>query len=147
LPCATPARLNCVASAEECANSAAQARDINRDFWMSAGEAQAYGVVDAILGATEATAAVDRAEATLTAAPEAPGLTAEREARRAGNQHAQHSARLGRASDRRRRVSWRYEAYRVTRLRRSSRSRHSRRLDTKPRAPPKTLGAEQVAEA
>jgi ATP-dependent Clp protease, protease subunit len=37
--------------------------DINRDYWMSAQEARAYGVVDAIVGQTEATAAADRAEA------------------------------------------------------------------------------------
>jgi ATP-dependent Clp protease protease subunit len=38
-------------------------RDINRDYWMSAHEAVAYGVVDQIVGQTEATAAADRAEA------------------------------------------------------------------------------------
>src|SRR5690349_5379150 len=38
------------------------AADINRDYWMSAQEAQHYGVIDAIVGATEATAAADRAE-------------------------------------------------------------------------------------
>src|SRR5919197_5719789 len=39
------------------------ARDINRDYWMSAKEAQEYGVIDMIVGQTEATAAADRAEA------------------------------------------------------------------------------------
>jgi ATP-dependent Clp protease protease subunit len=39
------------------------ARDINRDYWMSAQEAQAYGIIDLIVGQTEATAAADRAEA------------------------------------------------------------------------------------
>jgi ATP-dependent Clp protease, protease subunit len=38
-------------------------RDINRDYWMSAPEAVAYGVVDMIVGGTDATAAADRAEA------------------------------------------------------------------------------------
>ena len=38
-------------------------RDINRDYWMSAQEAQAYGIIDLIVGQTEATAAADRAEA------------------------------------------------------------------------------------
>src|SRR5947207_10742057 len=39
------------------------AADINRDYWMSAQEAQHYGVIDMIVGQTEATAAADRAEA------------------------------------------------------------------------------------
>jgi ATP-dependent Clp protease protease subunit len=38
-------------------------QDINRDYWMSAQEARDYGVIDAIVGQTEATAAADRAEA------------------------------------------------------------------------------------
>ena len=37
--------------------------DINRDYWMSANEAREYGVIDMIVGQTEATAAADRAEA------------------------------------------------------------------------------------
>jgi ATP-dependent Clp protease protease subunit len=37
--------------------------DINRDYWMSAQEARDYGVIDMIVGQTEATAAADRAEA------------------------------------------------------------------------------------
>src|SRR5437899_6207112 len=37
--------------------------DINRDYWMSANEARDYGVIDMIVGQTEATAAADRAEA------------------------------------------------------------------------------------
>jgi ATP-dependent Clp protease protease subunit len=37
--------------------------DINRDYWMSATEAREYGVIDMIVGQTEATAAADRAEA------------------------------------------------------------------------------------
>src|SRR5260370_1408216 len=37
--------------------------DINRDYWMSAQEARDYGVIDTIVGQTEATAAADRAEA------------------------------------------------------------------------------------
>jgi ATP-dependent Clp protease protease subunit len=39
------------------------AADINRDYWMSASEAMHYGVIDMIVGQTEATAAADRAEA------------------------------------------------------------------------------------
>jgi ATP-dependent Clp protease protease subunit len=38
-------------------------RDINRDYWMSAQEAEDYGVIDLIVGQTAATAAADRAEA------------------------------------------------------------------------------------
>ena len=38
------------------------AHDMNRDFWMSATEAKEYGLVDAVLGQTPATAAADRAE-------------------------------------------------------------------------------------
>ena len=45
-------------------------RDINRDYWMSAPEAVAYGVVDQIVGQTEATAAADRAEAAVEVATE-----------------------------------------------------------------------------
>src|SRR5438067_8502964 len=37
--------------------------DINRDYWMSASEARDYGVVDTIVGQTEATVAAARAEA------------------------------------------------------------------------------------
>src|ERR671922_2762278 len=39
------------------------AHDINRDYWMSASEAKEYGVIDGIVGQTDATAAADRAEA------------------------------------------------------------------------------------
>jgi ATP-dependent Clp protease protease subunit len=45
-------------------------RDINRDYWMSAQEARDYGVIDAIVGQTEATAAADRAEAAVSEAAE-----------------------------------------------------------------------------
>jgi ATP-dependent Clp protease protease subunit len=41
------------------------AQDINRDFWMSAIEAQEYGLIDSIVGATDASLAADRAEAAL----------------------------------------------------------------------------------
>jgi ATP-dependent Clp protease, protease subunit len=41
------------------------ARDINRDYWMSAIEAQQYGIVDTIVGQTDKTLAADRAEAAL----------------------------------------------------------------------------------
>jgi ATP-dependent Clp protease protease subunit len=40
-------------------------RDINRDYWMSAQEARAYGVIDMIHGETETSQAADRAEATM----------------------------------------------------------------------------------
>ena len=40
-------------------------QDINRDYWMSATEAQEYGLIDAIVGSTDATAAADLAEAAL----------------------------------------------------------------------------------
>ena len=39
--------------------------DINRDYWMSAIEARDYGLIDLIIGTTEASAAADRAEAAL----------------------------------------------------------------------------------
>src|SRR5438045_1100359 len=39
--------------------------DINRDYWMSAIEARDYGLIDTIIGTTEASAAADRAEAAL----------------------------------------------------------------------------------
>ncbi len=39
--------------------------DINRDYWMSANEAKQYGVIDMVVGHTEASAAADRAEAAL----------------------------------------------------------------------------------
>ena len=48
------------------------ARDINRDYWMSAAEAREYGVVDVIHGQTEATAAADRAEAVARDTTSAP---------------------------------------------------------------------------
>jgi ATP-dependent Clp protease protease subunit len=40
-------------------------RDINRDYWMSAVEAREYGLIDTIVGSTDATLAADRAEAAL----------------------------------------------------------------------------------
>jgi ATP-dependent Clp protease, protease subunit len=40
-------------------------RDVNRDYWMSALEAKEYGLIDAIVGATDASLAADRAEAAL----------------------------------------------------------------------------------
>jgi ATP-dependent Clp protease protease subunit len=46
--------------------------DINRDYWMSAQEAQHYGVIDMIVGATEATAAADRAEAAVQDTHDSP---------------------------------------------------------------------------
>jgi ATP-dependent Clp protease protease subunit len=41
------------------------AQDINRDYWMSAIEARAYGLIDNLVGGTDATQAADRAEAAL----------------------------------------------------------------------------------
>jgi ATP-dependent Clp protease protease subunit len=41
------------------------AHDINRDYWMSASEAQEYGIIDNVVGQTEKTLAADRAEAEL----------------------------------------------------------------------------------
>src|SRR5438067_11711788 len=41
-------------------------QDINRDYWMSAVEAKDYGLIDSIVGATDATLAADLAEASLT---------------------------------------------------------------------------------
>ena len=40
-------------------------QDINRDYWMSAAEAQEYGLIDTIIGSTSASVAADRAEAAL----------------------------------------------------------------------------------
>jgi ATP-dependent Clp protease, protease subunit len=40
-------------------------QDINRDYWMSAVEAREYGLIDTIIGTTDASAAADRAEAAL----------------------------------------------------------------------------------
>src|SRR5918911_96937 len=51
------------------------AHDINRDYWMSAPEAKDYGVVDTIVGQTEATAAADRAEAAVQETAEAGAST------------------------------------------------------------------------
>src|SRR5205823_7059630 len=45
------------------------AADINRDYWMSAAEARDYGVIDMIVGQTEASAAADRAEARVKETP------------------------------------------------------------------------------
>jgi ATP-dependent Clp protease, protease subunit len=39
--------------------------DINRDYWMSAIEAREYGLIDSIVGASQATLAADRAEIAL----------------------------------------------------------------------------------
>lgn len=45
-------------------------RDFNRDYWMSAPEAQEYGLVDLIVGQTPASRAADAAEASVAAAVE-----------------------------------------------------------------------------
>jgi ATP-dependent Clp protease protease subunit len=44
-------------------------QDMNRDFWMSAHEARAYGVVDLVVGQTAATLAADQAERQAIARP------------------------------------------------------------------------------
>ncbi|HEY2595353.1 MAG TPA: ATP-dependent Clp protease proteolytic subunit, partial [Chloroflexota bacterium] len=41
-------------------------RDINRDYWMNAQEALAYGIIDTVVGETEKTIAADRAERALS---------------------------------------------------------------------------------
>jgi len=41
--------------------------DINRDYWMSALEARDYGLIDTVVGSTDASLAADRAEAALDA--------------------------------------------------------------------------------
>jgi ATP-dependent Clp protease protease subunit len=51
------------------------AADINRDYWMSANEALQYGVIDTIVGATDATAAADRAEALVNETSETPAAS------------------------------------------------------------------------
>ena len=51
------------------------AHDINRDYWMSALEAKAYGVIDLIHGQTAATVSADLAEAALKATVESPTST------------------------------------------------------------------------
>ena len=43
--------------------------DINRDYWMSAVEARTYGIVDLIVGQTDATVAADLAEAAVKDTP------------------------------------------------------------------------------
>jgi len=48
--------------------------DINRDYWMSALEAQEYGLIDTIIGTTDASLAADRAEAALGEHPEHNGV-------------------------------------------------------------------------
>jgi ATP-dependent Clp protease protease subunit len=50
-------------------------RDVNRDYWMSALEAKEYGLIDAIVGATDASLAADRAEAALEEASPRPERT------------------------------------------------------------------------
>ena len=50
-------------------------RDINRDYWMSAPEARDYGLIDTIVGATQASQAADAAEAALDATAATPEHT------------------------------------------------------------------------
>jgi ATP-dependent Clp protease, protease subunit len=51
------------------------ARDLNRDYWMSASEAKDYGVIDTIVGQTAATSAADRAESALANPESTPPST------------------------------------------------------------------------
>ena len=48
------------------------ARDVNRDYWMSASEAKDYGVIDLIHGQTAASVSADLAEAAIKATVDAP---------------------------------------------------------------------------
>jgi ATP-dependent Clp protease protease subunit len=48
-------------------------RDLNRDYWMSAREAQDYGIIDSLVGETAATSAADRAESALEGETETSG--------------------------------------------------------------------------
>jgi ATP-dependent Clp protease protease subunit len=41
------------------------AQDVNRDYWMSAVEARDYGLIDTIVGSTDASRAADKAEASV----------------------------------------------------------------------------------
>lgn len=67
------ARLKELMAADTGQNIDRISHDINRDYWMSAQEARDYGVIDMIVGATEATVAADRAE---KAVNEATGIGA-----------------------------------------------------------------------
>src|SRR6266508_3122312 len=60
------ARLQEMLAADTCQSVERIAHDINRDYWMSATEAQEYGIIDAVVGQTEKTMAADRAEAAVT---------------------------------------------------------------------------------
>src|SRR5579872_6392652 len=50
--------------------------DINRDYWMSATEAKEYGIVDLIVGKTDAAVAADKAEAAVKDTPDAAPASA-----------------------------------------------------------------------
>ena len=58
-----PARLQEMIAADTGQTAKRIARDVNRDYWMSATEAQDYAVIDLIVGQTAATLAADQAEA------------------------------------------------------------------------------------
>ncbi len=60
------ARMQELLAADTCQSVERIAHDINRDYWMSATEAQEYGIIDAVVGQTEKTMAADRAEAAVT---------------------------------------------------------------------------------
>jgi ATP-dependent Clp protease, protease subunit len=59
------ARITQLLSADTAQSVERISSDINRDYWMSAIEAREYGLIDSIVGASEATLAADRAEIAL----------------------------------------------------------------------------------
>jgi ATP-dependent Clp protease protease subunit len=71
------ARVKELLAADTGQSEARIARDINRDFWMNAREAQDYGVIDSIVGRTRASRAADRAEEEVEAVIEAQEQTSE----------------------------------------------------------------------
>jgi len=58
-------RIKQLLSADTGQNLERISQDINRDYWMSAVEAEEYGLIDTIIGSTSASAAADLAEAAL----------------------------------------------------------------------------------
>src|SRR3979411_2966614 len=59
------ARIKELLAADTCQKVERMRPGINRDYWRSALEAREYGLIDAIVGATDATVAADQAEAAL----------------------------------------------------------------------------------
>ena len=64
------ARLKELMAADTNQNIDRISQDMNRDYWMSATEAKDYGLIDMIVGATDATQAADKAEQALNQATE-----------------------------------------------------------------------------